>query len=103
MAGEPSQRAISRMWIVSRGGSEFQPLPWRDFDHRVLASHQLGSAFADGKADVVAAVNWFLDNLGCDALGKALIIDEFPPHEWHGPTARTDWWKVLIAHNPGEL
>jgi hypothetical protein len=48
-------------------------------------------------------VIWFLDNLGCDALGKALIIDEFPPHEWHGPTARTDWWKVLIAHNPGEL
>jgi len=48
-----------------------------------------GSAFADGKAGVAAAVNWFLDNLGCDALGKALIIDEFPPHEWHGPTACT--------------
>jgi hypothetical protein len=87
------------MWIVSRGGSEFQPLPWRDFDHRVLASHQLGSAFADGKADVVAAVNWFLDNLGCDTLGKALIIDEF----WHGPTKCTDWWKVLNAYNLGAL
>ena len=48
-----------------------------------------GSAFADGKADVVAAVNWFLDKLGCDTLGKALIIDEFAPHEWHGPTACT--------------
>ena len=48
-----------------------------------------GSAFADGKAEVVAAVNWFLDKLGSDTLGKALIIDEFPPHEWHGPTACT--------------
>jgi len=48
-----------------------------------------GSAFADGKAEVVAAVNWFLDKLGCDTLGKALIIDEFPPREWHGPTACT--------------
>ena len=47
-----------------------------------------GSAFADGKAEVVAAVNWFLDKLGCDTLG-GLIIDEFPPHEWHGPTACT--------------
>jgi len=35
-------------------------------------SHQLGSAFADGKADVVAAVNWLLGNLGCDTLGKVL-------------------------------
>ena len=48
-----------------------------------------GSAFADGKAEVVAAVNWFLDKLGCDTLGKALIIDEFVPHKWHGPTACT--------------
>jgi len=48
-----------------------------------------GSAFADGKAEVVAAVNWFLDKLGCDTLGKALIIDEFLPHQWHGPTACT--------------
>jgi hypothetical protein len=63
-----------------------------------------GSAFADGKADVVAAVNWFLDKLGCDTLRKALIIDEFPPHEWHGPTACTDdWWKVLKACNLGAL
>ena len=38
-----------------------------------VARHQFGSAFADDKADVVAAVNWFLDNLGSDTLGKALI------------------------------
>jgi hypothetical protein len=58
------------MRIASRGGSEFQQLRWRDFDHRDLTRHQFGAAFADGKADVVAPVNWFLDNLGCNALGK---------------------------------
>jgi hypothetical protein len=54
------------------------------------------SSFADDKSDVVAAVNRFLDNLGNDTLEKALavcdspvsIIDEFPPHEWHGPHAQ---------------
>ena len=46
----------------------------------------------------MAAVNWFLDNLWRDTLGKAL-----PPHEWHGPTACTDCWKVLIAYNLGAL
>jgi hypothetical protein len=27
------------------------------------------------------------------------ILDEFPPHEWHGPTACADWWKALNAYN----
>jgi hypothetical protein len=66
-----------------------------------------GPAFADDKTDVVAAVNRFLDNLGTETLEKALavcdspvsIIDEFPPHEWHGPTACADWWKALNAYN----
>ena len=65
------------------------------------------SSFADDKSDVVAAVNRFLDNLGNDTLEKALavcdspasIIDEFPPHEWHGPTACADWWKALNTYN----
>jgi len=65
------------------------------------------SAFADDKTDVVAAVNRFLDNLGDNTLEKALsvcdspvsIIDEFPPHEWHGPTACADWWKALNTYN----
>ena len=68
------------------------------------------SAFADDKTDVVAAVNRFLDNLGDNTLEKALsvcdspvsIIDEFPPHEWHGPTACADWWKALNAYNKKE-
>jgi hypothetical protein len=52
------------------------------------------SAFASEKTDVLAAVHRFFDNLDTDHLETALavcdspvsIIDEFPPHEWHGPT-----------------
>ena len=85
------------MWIVSRGRSEFNRFPGAILIIVFSLVISSGSAFADGKADVVAAVNWFLDNLGCDTLGKS------PPHEWHGPTACTDWWKVLNAYNLGAL
>jgi hypothetical protein len=45
--------------------------------------------------------------LGKDTLETALamcdshvsILDEFPPHEWHGPTACADWWKAYNAYN----
>jgi hypothetical protein len=64
---------------------------------------------ASDKSDVVAAVNRYLDNLApdknklkialamCDS--RVSILDEFPPHEWHGPTACADWWKALNAHD----
>ncbi len=68
-----------------------------------------GSAFADEKGDVTAAVHRYFDNLDKDEvkLETALavcdshvsILDEFPPHEWHGPTACADWWKALNAYN----
>jgi hypothetical protein len=66
-----------------------------------------GSAFAAEKDDVVSAVHRYLDNLDKDTLEMALalcdshvsIIDEFPPHEWHGPTACADWWKAFNAYN----
>lgn len=65
------------------------------------------SAVASDRDDVAATVNQFLDNLGDSTLDKALavcdspvsIIDEFPPHEWHGPTGCADWWKALNAYN----
>ena len=67
------------------------------------------SGFASDKSDVVAAVNRYLDNLDSDkdklkiALGmcdsRVSILDEFPPHEWHGPTACADWWKAYNAYN----
>jgi SnoaL-like domain len=67
------------------------------------------SSFASDKSDVVAAVNRYLDNLDpnedkqkialamCDS--RVSILDEFPPHEWHGPTACADWWKALNAYD----
>jgi hypothetical protein len=67
-------------------------------------------AFASEKTDVVAAVHRYLDNLETDKLETALvmcdsqasILDEFPPHEWHGPTACADWWKALLAYRSFE-
>ena len=61
-----------------------------------------GSAFAAEKDDVVAAVQQYLANLDkaetmCDS--HVSILDEFPPHEWHGPTACGDWWKAYNAYN----
>lgn len=66
--------------------------------------------FASDKTDVVDVVNRYLDNLDThnpkatrEALGlcdsEASILDEFPPHEWHGPTACADWWKGYLAYN----
>jgi hypothetical protein len=55
----------------------------------------LRSASADDRADVMAAVHRYFDNLEdakpktaptmCDP--QVSILDEFPPHVWHGPTA----------------
>jgi hypothetical protein len=33
----------------------------------------------------------------CDS--HVSILDEFPPHEWHGATACADWWKALDAYD----
>ena len=63
--------------------------------------------FASEKTDVVDAVNRYLDNLETDKIQTAVamcdaevsILDEFPPHVWHGPTACADWWKGLLAYN----
>ena len=65
------------------------------------------SAFASDADDVTAAVHRYVDNLDKDTLETALamcdsyvtILDEFPPHEWHGPTACADWWKELNAYD----
>jgi len=64
-------------------------------------------ALASDKTDVVAAVNQFFGNLGNSTIEKAVavcdspvtIIDEFPPHVWHGPTACADWWKAYNDYN----
>ena len=65
------------------------------------------SAIASEKTDVVVVVHQFFDNLDEKKLQTALavcdspvsIVDEFPPHVWHGPTACADWWKGLSAYD----
>jgi hypothetical protein len=65
------------------------------------------STFASDKTDVVDAVNRYLNNLDTDTIQTAVamcdaevsILDEFPPHAWHGPTACADWYKGLLAYN----
>jgi len=85
VAGEPSgARYLSH--VMFRADVNFNRFPGAILIIVFSLVISSGSAFADGKAEVVAAVNWFLDKLGCDTPG-ALIIDEFAPHEWHGPTA----------------
>jgi hypothetical protein len=64
-----------------------------------------GSASAAEKDDVVAAVRRYLDSLNKQETASAMcdshvsILDEFPPHEWHGPTACADWWNALNAYD----
>lgn len=63
--------------------------------------------FASEKTDVVDTVQRYLDNLDPAKIQTALalcdsevsILDEFSPHEWHGPTACADWWKAEQAYN----
>jgi len=65
------------------------------------------ASFASDKTDVVDAVHRYVDNLYPDKIQTAQpmcdsevsILDEFPPHAWHGPTACADWWKGLLAYN----
>jgi ketosteroid isomerase-like protein len=53
------------------------------------------------QADVMAAVNRFIDGynksdtklLAAACADQTSIIDEFPPHEWHGPSACLTWFK----------
>jgi SnoaL-like protein len=65
------------------------------------------ASLASDKSEVVDAVHRYFESLEPDKLQTALamcdsqvsILDEFPPHEWHGPTACADWWKGLLAYN----
>lgn len=65
------------------------------------------ASFASDKTDVADAVKRYLDNLDPAKIQTALamcdsevsILDEFSPHEWHGPTACADWFKAERAYN----
>ncbi|HVZ68473.1 MAG TPA: nuclear transport factor 2 family protein [Rhizomicrobium sp.] len=62
---------------------------------------------ADASAEVMAAMNSFNDNMNkgdvkaavAVCASPAFIIDEFPPHTWHGKNACSDWASALEALN----
>jgi hypothetical protein len=65
----------------------------------VVAAIAAGPAIAAEKDDVMVPVKQFVDGFNKGDVKSALatcaeqtsIIDEFPPHEWHGPGACATW------------
>lgn len=73
----------------------------------LLLAIAMPASFASDKGDVADTVKRYLDNLDPAKIQDALamcdsevsILDEFSPHEWHGPTACADWWKAEQTYN----
>lgn len=65
----------------------------------VISVFATGSAFAADRDDVMAPIKQFVDGFNKGDVKSALatcaeqtsIIDEFPPHEWHGAGACATW------------
>ena len=73
----------------------------------VLAVFFMGTpAFASDTAGVMAAVHQFVDGFNKGDAATALaacapeasIVDEFPPHEWHGRGACSQWANAYDAN-----
>ena len=70
-----------------------------------VAALAAGPVFAAEKDDVMAPVKQFVDGFNKGDIKSALatcaeqtsIVDEFPPHEWHGPGACANWAKDFDA------
>ncbi len=64
-----------------------------------------GPAVASPERDVMAVVNQFISGFNTGDFKRAVatcaspasIIDDFPPHEWHGVTACADWASAYAA------
>jgi len=73
----------------------------------VLASIVLaaGAAVASDNADVMKPVHQFIDGFNkgdaksalAACADEAYIIDEFPPYEWHGANACSNWADAYLA------
>jgi hypothetical protein len=71
----------------------------------VVAAFAVGSAWASAKDDVMVPVRQFVDGFNKGDVKTALaacadqtsILDEFPPHEWHGPGACSTWADAFDA------
>jgi len=65
-----------------------------------------GSAVASEETDVLAPIHQFVDGFNKGDVKSALgacaeetsIIDEFPPHEWHGAGACAKWADDYVAN-----
>lgn len=77
----------------------------------IAVSGTVGSAAATSdQTAVVATIRQFANGLNTGDVKSALatcatsaaIIDEFPPHEWQGPTACADWAKGFAAANKSQ-
>ena len=71
----------------------------------LVAALAVGPSFAADKDDVMAVVKQFVDGFNKGDVKSALatcseqtsIVDEIPPHEWHGPGACANWAKDFDA------
>jgi ketosteroid isomerase-like protein len=69
-----------------------------------------GPATASVKTDVMATMQQLVNafNKGdmnmwvTSCAAQTSIIDDFPPHEWLGPTACSDWWKAYDAFSKSQ-
>ena len=74
--------------------------------HAIAFIAAAGSATAFQQTAVMASVHQFVDGFNRGDAKRALaacaspasIIDEFPPHEWQGPTACADWADAYNAN-----
>lgn len=65
----------------------------------------IAPAAATESTNVMATVHQFMDGISSGNIKSAVaacaspasIIDDFPPHEWQGPTACADWAKDFEA------
>lgn len=76
----------------------------------LLAAAVPARAAVSEKAAVMAVVQQFVDGFNTGDRERELaacasqssIIDDFPPHVWHGPTACADWSRDLRAASARE-
>jgi ketosteroid isomerase-like protein len=98
---DTKQQVAIRLSINSQGKTNMQKLI-AAFALLLLVA---GPALASDKTDAMAAVQQFTDGFNkgdfkaavANCADETSIVDNFPPHEWHGPGACTKWGTDLGA------
>jgi len=78
-----------------RAGREFQPLPRRDFDHRVLASHQLGVGLHRWQGGRSGGGELVFGQTGVRHAGEGLDYRRIRASQVAWTDGVHYWWKVL--------